>query len=102
MTPGHAHRPGPERSTLRCFEFMDIYVASLLYYVFMSLQDDQPAPATRSHLKLAVVLKDEEWALQTAESQDCFLMIFFLHQTSLHLCRLVPDKPVIIRKSLHF
>lgn len=77
MIPGHAHRPGPEGSTLRCFEFMDIYVASLLYYVFTSLQDDQPAPVTRSYLKLAMVLKDEEWALQTAESQDCFLTIFF-------------------------
>lgn len=68
---------GKHSKVCELFEFMDIYVASLLYYVFTSLQDDQPAPVTRSHLKLAVVLKDEEWALQTAESQDCFLMIFF-------------------------
>lgn len=77
---------------------MDIHVASLLCYVYMGLQDDQPAPDTRSHLKLSVVLKDEEWALQTAESQDCFLMIFLFFLT----LNLPPSVPPCARQTSNY
>lgn len=70
----------PEGSTLRCKSCSSSCIFTLhfcCFILFKSLQDDRPAPATKSQLKLTMVFRDEERALQTAESQGCFLMIFF-------------------------
>lgn len=98
LFPGHAHRPGPREKHStghKLLEFMHVYVASLLYlFFFKHLQDDQPAPATKSQLKLALEFKDEEWALQTAE-KSCFLMIFFT-------LNLPPSVPSCARQSSNY
>lgn len=71
LFPGHTHRPRPEGSTPRCMRCLcsRIFMLHLCCIrFFKGLQDDQPAPTTKSHLKITRVFKGEEWALQTAES----------------------------------